>query len=196
MSWADIWKRIRAIFQSEEDIETQLARLYEGRANSQERRDGIYETITRMEEREQGLVASGKNATSALQKNRLASQIHQLRKEINRQHVLAKLHADRVNIASVDIHNLVLLQEGAPTDLPSAETLTEHAVAAEEMLERLAENADLSGIESFTSTVPITDEERAIMAEFDEEPQPLVVEQDDTCVPVAPVVSEKVAEMV
>lgn len=150
------------------DIPTQIAKLHEKRFDSERKRDSVYEDIQYLEEKEQELLAEGKASQSVYKRKCLAAQISQLRKEIGRQHVLSRVYADRVNIAAIDIHNLMLLQEGVSADLPSAETLTEHAVAAEEMLENLSESADLSSTLERENSILLTDEEKSIFAEFDQ----------------------------
>jgi hypothetical protein len=163
--------RIRAMFDREGDEAQKINLLSERRALLAKRRDRLYEDIGKLEEREANLLNDGKSATSAVVKRRLASQLAQLRKDISRLNTSANMLNQQMNIISTDIHNLTLIQQGQMAKLPNTEELTENAVKAEEMLETLQADADMvSGLETGMAESMTSDEELAILAEFDETP--------------------------
>jgi len=174
--------RIRQLFSGEGDEAEKTNLLGERRAALARRRDRIYEDIGKLEEKEQELLGEGKAAHAAkahVKERRLAAQLAQLRKDIARQNTTAGMLNQQINIISTDIHNLTLLQQGQRAQLPSTETLTEHAVAAEEMLETLKADADLvSGLETGIEANVSNAEEQAILREFgevDEEAGPVKI---------------------
>jgi len=131
-----------------------------------QRRTKMEEDIRRLEMKETQLLYDGKNSTSALQKRRFAAQIAQLRKDINRHRQSVALLNKQIDIAATDLHNKAIIETAKAAQLPTTEELTDHAVQAEQMLETLSADADM--VSSFeTVDMPISDEEAAIMAEFD-----------------------------
>lgn len=160
--------RIRQLFSGEGDENEKIDLLAERRAALSQRRDRIYEDISKLEDKEHGLFEQGKAAKSQVPRRRLAAQLAQLRKDIARQNTTAAMLNQQINIISTDIHNLTLIQQGEMAQLPDTVELTENAVRAEELLESLKADSELVGAldggieESLTS-----DEELAILREFD-----------------------------
>jgi len=75
----------------------------------------------------------------------------------------------QIDIISTHIHNLTLIQQGTTAELPKAEEIAEDAVRAEEMLESLKADADLvRTLDTGVADTLTSDDERAIMAEFDQ----------------------------
>lgn len=160
---------LRSLFSGRQDDHRQINHLIERRNALASRRDRIYEDVARLEKREQALFEEGRQATAAVVKRRVASQVAQLRKEIARWNTSASLLNQQINVLSTDIHNLTLLQQGQLAKLPSAEELTEHAVAAEEMLETLAADARLvDGLEAGIAQTAMSDDEAAILKELEQ----------------------------
>jgi len=163
--------RIRALFSKEGDEAQKIDVLAERRAALAQRRDRIYEDIGQLEGRETQLLEQGRQTTSAVAKRRLASQLAQLRKDIARQNTTANMLNSQINIISTDIHNLTLIQQGQVARLPDTEELTQNAVQAEEMLETLKADADLvANLETGVGEVLTSDEELAILQEFEQSP--------------------------
>ncbi|MFO0973624.1 MAG: hypothetical protein U1A27_09320 [Phycisphaerae bacterium] len=192
--------RIRSLFSGESDSAEKINHLIEKRTALSQRRDRIYEDVARLEKREAGLVDEGRGTESQVAKKRLAAQVVQVRKEIERWNTIAGMLNQQLNIINTDIHNLTLLQQGQIARLPSAEELTEHAVAAEEMLETLSADAKLvEGLETHVAEQVVTDEEAAVLAEFDRAPsapepaRPAQVAQRDAGVPPLPQASPAAA---
>jgi len=167
--------RIRQLFSGEGDEAAKINVLAERRAALSQRRDRIYDDIVKLENKEADLLEQGKAAKSAVPRRRLAAQLAQLRKDIARQNTTAAMLNQQINIISTDIHNLTLIQQGQVAKLPETEELTEHAVAAEEMLETLKADAELvGGLETGMDAMLASAEEQAILKEFeatDEKPK-------------------------
>lgn len=167
-SGMNVFDRIRSLFSGEGEENEKINHLAERRAGLAQRRDRIYEDIGQLEKKEAELFEQGKTATSSVPRRRIAAQLAQLRKDIARQNTTAAMLNQQINIISTDIHNLTLLKQGKEADLPDTEALTEHAVAAEEMLETLQADADMvGGLEAGMEASLTSDEELAIMREFE-----------------------------
>lgn len=165
MSFVD---RIREMFAREGDEASKINVLSERRAALAQRRDRLYEEIGKLEEREAELLAAGRQNKSAVVRRRLAAQVAQIRKDIDRQNTSARMLNQQINIIATDIHNLTLIQQGEAAALPDTEELTQNAVRAEEMLETLKADADLvASLGTGVGDVLTSDEESDILAEFD-----------------------------
>ncbi len=167
----DFIERIKSLFSGEADDAEKLNALSERRAALSQRRDRVADDISSLEQKEADLLAAGKAATSMVVQKRMAAQLAQLRKDIRRQHTTLNMLNQQVNIISTDIHNLTLIQQGQMAKLPTTEELTEHAVAAEEMLETLKSDAEMvSSLESDQTELVTSQEELDILKEFASEP--------------------------
>lgn len=174
----NVIERIRRLFSGDGDAAQQINALAERRALLAQRRDRMYEDIARLEQKESELFAQGKAATSAVPRRRLAAQLAQLRKDIARQNTTAAMLNQQINIISTDIHNLTLIQQGKLAELPDTETLTQHAVEAEEMLETLKSDSDLVGtLEMGMEQSLVSADEAAILREFEEADAPPVKQE-------------------
>lgn len=164
--------RIKAIFSREGDEAQKINILAERRAALAQRRDRIYEDIAKLEGHEAKLLEQGRSTTSKVTQRRLVSQLAQLRKDLARQNTTANMLNSQINIISTDIHNLTLIQQNQMAQLPDTEELTQNAVKAEEMLESLRADADLvSSLETDMGEVMTSDEELAILKEFEAAPE-------------------------
>jgi len=169
--------RIRRLFSKEGDEAEKINVLSERRARLAQRRDRLYEDIGKLEETEADLLKQGKETQSAVTRRRLAAQLAQRRKDISRQNTTAQMLSQQIDILSTNIHNLTLIQQGNIAKLPTTEELTENAVQAEEMLESLKVDADLvSSLETGLSEISTSDEELAILREFEQSDEPAVTE--------------------
>jgi hypothetical protein len=161
--------RIKQLFSSEGDEAQKINVLSERRAALAQRRDRLYEDISKLEAKEADLLSQGRAASSQIVRRRLAAQCVQARKDIARFNTTASMLNQQINIISTDIHNLTLIQQGQMAKLPDTEELTENAVKAEEMLETLKADADLvGGLETGMADMTTSDEELAILKEFEE----------------------------
>ncbi|MEK6799790.1 MAG: hypothetical protein AABZ12_12565 [Planctomycetota bacterium] len=182
-STMNVIERIQRLFSGEGNEAAKINLLAERRAALSQRRDRIYDDIAKLEKKEADLHAQGTAAASAVPRRRLAAQIAQLRKDISRMNTSAGMLNQQINIISTDIHNLTLLQQGRMAELPDTHQLTEHAVAAEEMLETLKADADLVGqLETGMEQTLVSEDELAILKEF-EEPTPSAKAAEDVSTP-------------
>ncbi len=162
-------ERIKQLFSREGDDKQKINLLAERRAALTQRRDRIYDDIAKLEKKEDELMGQGRAANSALTQRRIAAQVAQLRKDMLRVNTSLGMLNQQINIISTDIHNLTLIQQGQIAKLPDSQELTEHAVAAEEMLETLKADADLvSSLAAGMSEAVMSDEEADILKEFQE----------------------------
>ena len=164
--------RIKQLLSKEGDENEKINLLSQRRAALAQRRDRIYEDIAKFEKKEAELLEQGRAASSNVPKRRIAAQLAQVRKDIGRQNTTASMLNQQINIISTDIHNLTLIKQGEMAKLPDTQELTENAVKAEEMLESLKADADLvAGLETGLEGTMESEEELAILAEFDEPAQ-------------------------
>jgi len=164
----NVLDRLRQLLSTEGDEVGKINLLSERRAALAQRRDRIYEDIAQLETKEADLLTQGRANQSQVVRRRLAAQLAQLRKDIDRANTTANMLNQQINIISTDIHNLTLIQQGEMASLPDTEELTENAVKAEEMLETLKADADLvSGLETELNEMTTGQEELDILAEFD-----------------------------
>lgn len=179
--------RIKQLLAGDADDGEKINVLAERRAALAQRRDRIYEDIGKLEKKEAELLEQGKAAKSSVPRRRLAAQLAQMRKDIARQNTTAAMLNQQINIISTDIHNLTLIQQGRMASLPDSAELTEHAVAAEEMLETLKADAELvGGLENDMEETLASEEELAILREFEaDDARPVAAE------PLAPPVRER-----
>ncbi len=160
--------RIRQLFDREGDEARKIQMFSEQRARLSERRDRMYAAIGQLEERERELTDEGIRNTSKVVRRRLAAQIAQLRKDIERQNTSANMLNQQINIISTRIHNLTLLQQGQMVAMPTTEELTEEAVQAEELLERIRGDAEMVGtLETGMSEAMTSRDELEILREFE-----------------------------
>ncbi len=179
--------RIKQLFSGEGDEAEKVNMLSERRAGLAQRRDRIYEDIGKLEKKEADLLEEGKAAKSQVPRRRIAAQLAQLRKDIGRQNSTAAMLNKQIDIISTDIHNLTLIQQGEMASLPDTQELTENAVKAEEMLESLSADAELVGsLELGQEQVLASEEELAILREFEEADKPSVAPDRATPAPPAP----------
>ena len=176
MSVAD---HLRKLFGGEGDEPRKINALTEKRVALTQRRDRIYDDIAKIEQKETGLVEEGRSTKSPVVRRRVAAQVAQIRKELERHNTSATMLNQQINIVATHIHNLTLTQQGQMAKLPEAEELTDVAVQAEEMLESLKADADLAdSLETGMAESQMSDEEMAILKEF-EAPEPEAGETTD-----------------
>jgi hypothetical protein len=187
-------ERIRQLFARQGDEAKKIEVLTERRAGLAQRRDRIYTEIEQLERQEGRLKQEGAANTSQVVRRRLAAQLAQLRREITRQNTSANMLSQQINIINTHIHNLALIQQGQAAELPTAEEITEDAVRAEEMLEQVRADSDLvSSLETGTAAAVMSDEEKQILAEFDQaaKQQAEAGPQPEAAEPAAPAEPDK-----
>jgi len=173
--------RVRRLFSGEGNEVEKINMLSERRAALAQRRDRIYEDITKLEKKEADLVTEGKATASSVPRRRIAAQVAQLRKDITRHNTTAGMLNQQINIISTDIHNLTLIQQGEVAQLPDTQELTENAVKAEEMLETLKADAELVGhFETGLEETLVSADELAVLKEFEAQDAQAVEPADPT----------------
>ncbi|MBI4579764.1 MAG: hypothetical protein HY718_08685 [Planctomycetes bacterium] len=159
---------IRQLFGREGDETRKINALAERRAKLASRRDRLYEDAARLEGREAELMAQGRQTSSAGAKRRIATQIKQLRDDMERMQAAARMVGQQIDVISTHIHSLTLIQQGQAAKLPSSEEITQDAVRAEEMLEQLSGQAELaSSLGGAVQESSLSDDELAILRELE-----------------------------
>lgn len=173
-------KKLVGLFKKKKTSAERIEALKERSASLAADRDKIYDDVGPLERREAELLQQGKDSENAIQKKRLAAQIAQLRRDITRQNTRAAMLTRQVDIINTDIHNLTLIEQGDLAQLSTVEEITDNAVKAEEMLERLSDDAELASTVCGLDAALVSEEEEAILREFEgeeEEPVPAKEEQ-------------------
>ena len=161
--------RVRALFAKKGEAEKKIAHLSERRAALGLQRDKAYEDMTVLEQQEAGLKDQFKNASGAISKRRITSQMLQLRKDLERRQQLLSVLNQQINVVSTHLHNLELVQQGQVASLPNTDEMTEDAVKAEEVLAELEANAELAGSVGSIGTSGMSAEEQALFEELEQE---------------------------
>jgi len=158
---------LRALFARKGDNEKKIAFLSERRTALSQQRDRSYEDMGALEQQEAGLRQQFKDATGAITKRRITSQMLQLRKDLERRQQLLAVLNQQINVVSTHLHNLELVQQGRSAQLPDAEEMTADAVKAEEMLAELEASNELAGSTGSLATAGMTAEEQALFEELE-----------------------------
>jgi hypothetical protein len=161
--------RVRALFGRKGDNEKKISFLSERRAALSQQRDRAYEEMGTLEQQEGALRQQFKDATGAITKRRVTSQLLQLRKDLERRQQLLAVLNQQINVVSTHLHNLELVQQGQGARLPDAEEMTADAVKAEEMLAELEASNELAGTTGSIAHAGMTAEEQALFEELERE---------------------------
>ena len=87
---------------------------------------------------------------------------------MERLNATARVIGQQVDVISTHIHHLTLIQQGQMARLPQTEEITQDAVRAEEMLEQLSADVQLTSTLSVGVTgSTLTDEEAEILKELE-----------------------------
>jgi len=162
-------EKMKALFARRGEEEKKVAFLAERRAGLSQQRDRLFEDMAGLEQKESGLREEFKNASSAITKRRLTSQVLQLRKDIDRRQQLLAMLGQQVNVVSTALHNLELVRQGQTANLPNSEELTADAVRAEEMLADLEASNELAGSVGTVASAGMSAEEQALYEELEKE---------------------------
>jgi len=162
---------IRQLFSGQGEETRKINALSERRAKLASRRDRLYEDVGRLEEREAELMRQGRETSSVTVKRRVATQVKQLRDDMERLNAAARMIGQQIDVISTHIHNLTLIQQGQIAKLPSSEELTADAVRAEEMLEQLSAEVDLAAsLGGAVTDTSLSAEEAEILRELEGPP--------------------------
>ena len=133
-------------------------------------RTGIYEAVMGLEDIEQKYLQEGKLAMNKGKKfiaKRIASQLANVRRDLKRQYIVAKMHTQRIKILATDIHNMKLIQDAKWLQLPTDETLASNFAVAEEYAESLGTLSQMADNMDAGADTTISDDELDILKEFE-----------------------------
>src|SRR3954452_15014360 len=162
-------ERVKALFSKKGNDDKKIAFLSERRAALSMQQDRIYEDLSKLENKESELKTQFKESTSALTKRRLASQLLQFRKDIERRQQMLSVISQQVNVVNTHLHSLELVKQGQGARLPDSEELTADAVKAEEFLAQLQAEDEIAGSVGGLGTTGLSDEEQALFEELERE---------------------------
>ena len=108
-------------------------------------------------------------ASGAVTKRRVTSQLVQLRKDIERRQQLIGVLNQRINVVSTHLHNLELVRQDEHAKLPDSEEIANDAAAAEEMLAQLQADNEVAESVGGIATTGMSDEEQALFEELEQE---------------------------
>lgn len=125
---------------------------------------------------EQHFLDEGKLENASLVRKKVcAANIVQARRDIKRVRSLLFVVNTQINLKETNDYNveLIKLADRKSSGVPDSDTITEHHVEAEQLLEELQSDSELASTLSATmSDIGITQEELDIMKEFETLPEP------------------------
>lgn len=161
--------RVRALFGGKGETERKVALLAERRAMLSQQRDQAFEEMGVLEAREAEMREQFKQTTSSITRRRIASQLVQLRKDLERRQQLLGVLNQQINVVATHLHNLELVQQGQSAQLPDSEELAADAAAAEEVLAELQANSELAASIGNITPAGLSQEEQALYEELERE---------------------------
>jgi len=185
--------RVKSLFNRKGESEKKIAFLSESRALLSQQRDRAYDELGTLEQQESQLKDQFKNAGSDLGKRRITSQLLQLRKDMERRQQRVTMLNQQVNVVSTHLHNLELVQQGQVAHLPNPEAMADDAVKAEEMLATLQANLEMADSVGSVGLSGMSDEEKALMEELEQETGGATKAKTETPATNAPASTTKVS---
>src|SRR6185436_10205246 len=161
--------RIKTLFARKGETEKKIALLSEQKAAFAQQLDRAYDEIQSLEKRDADLREEFKNASGAVTKRRVTSQLVQRRKDIDRRQQLIGVLNQRINVVSTHLHNLDLVRSDQNAKLPDSEEIANDAAAAEEMLAELQADNEVAESVGGIATAGMSDEEQALFEELERE---------------------------
>ena len=161
--------RVKALFARKGETEKKIALLSEQRTAFSQQLDRSYEEIGVLEKKDADLREEFKNASGAVTKRRVTSQLVQLRKDIERRQQLIGVLNQRINVVSTHLHNLELVRQDDHAKMPDSEEIANDAAAAEEMLAQLQADNEVAESVGSIATAGMSDEEQALFEELERE---------------------------
>lgn len=161
--------RIKTIFARKGETEKKIAILSEQKAAFAQQLDRAYEEIGSLEKRDTELRDEFKNASGAVTKRRVTSQLVQLRKDIERRQQLVSVLNQRINVVATHLHNLELVRSDESAKMPDTEEIANDAAAAEEMLAELQADNEVAQSVGGIASAGMSEEEQALFEELERE---------------------------
>lgn len=159
------WETVKGIFKREESTDKKISRLAVERAGLTAQRERAYDEIASVEKKESELTKGFKEAT-VLAQRRIATEISQLRKDIERRQQILGAIDKKMNVINTGIHTLELQNQVSPEKLKTLENI---AASSEEVdvgmatLQQLDEEANsMSGV----GAMDVPDDVQAILDEL------------------------------
>ena len=140
------WETLKGIFKREESTDRKIARLAAERASLSAQRERSYDEIAAVEKRESELAKTFKEAT-ALAQRRIATEISQLRKDIERRQQILGAIDKKINVINTGVHTLELQNHVSPEKLKALENVaasSEDVEVGMAALQQLDEEANAS----------------------------------------------------
>ena len=163
-----IWSRVRKWLRMKPTAAEQVRDLTAKRVKLEAQRYEIDQRVDSIEAEEVKAVKAGAAAKTVVEKKQLAGKLVRLRRELGRHRAQAGVLTKQIDILGTHIHHKTLAERGKRVALPKAEELTAEAAQAEQVMAELDANAELAaGIEVTAEAVGTSEEEEAIMAEFE-----------------------------
>jgi len=149
-----MWESIKSLISRQESPRKKVSRLSEQRTALRQQRDTVYENIQALERKESEATAGFENAGTSAQQ-RIATEVVQLRAEMERRQQLLQTIDKKIGIVSASIHQLEMAEQVSEGSLRELEDLATSADQLEEglaTLEQLEESTD--AITAITSPGP------------------------------------------
>ena len=163
-----IWSRIRKLLRLKPTVGERVRDLTAQRVRLEQQRHDIDRRVNSLEAEEVECVKKGAASKTAVEKRQLAGKLARLRRELGRHKGQAGMLSKQIDILGTHVHHITLTERGKQIELPSSEELTQQAAQAEQMVTELSANAELAaGIEISGVSEGLSDEEEAILAEFE-----------------------------
>jgi hypothetical protein len=163
-------ERIKSIFSGRTSTEKKIAFLSERRAALSQQRDGVADELGLLEKKDAYLRSQFKQSESEPARRRIAAQLAQLRKELERRGQMMSVLNQQINVVGSHLHNLELILRGAAAKLPESETIAADAARAEETLAKLQADSELAdAVSPVVAGSALGAEEQAIFDELSKE---------------------------
>ena len=159
------WETVKGIFKRNESTDRKIGRLAAERAGLTAQRERSYDEIAAVEKKESELTKSFKEAT-ALAQRRIATEISQLRKDIERRQQILGAIDKKINVINTGIHTLELQNQVSPEKLKTLENIaasSEDVEVGMAALQQLDEEAN--SVEGIGAT-EVPDDVQAILDEL------------------------------
>lgn len=137
-------ERIKSIFSGRTSNEKKIAFLSERRAALSQQRDALADELALLEKRDAYLRQQFRQGESEPARRRVAAQMVQLHKELDRRTQMLTVLNQQVNVIASHLHTLDLLQQGRQGKLPESDVLAADAARAEEMLAKLQAESEVA----------------------------------------------------
>lgn len=164
------WERIKGIFVRGESREKKVAKLAQERAVLTEQRRQAYlevETIEKLEKEQTEKFAAAAPTTQ----KRIATEIAQLRKRMERVHQLVSTIDKKINIVETGMHNLEMEHQLSPEKLETLENVAQSSeqvdvgMATLDQLNEQADSVSVAGSEMSSAAQDVLEELRAKFAD-------------------------------